>query len=58
MPPTVKARRKYGANSLDITIPASLCRDLDIQAGDVFELRHDEKDSRVILTYIKVYKYR
>jgi len=54
---TVKARRKYGANSLDLTIPAELCRRLDIREGDVFELTED-KGEQVVLTYRKVYKYR
>ena len=55
---TVKARRKYGANSLDLTIPASVCSELDIKVGDVFEIVHDVSDGKVCLKYIKVYKYR
>jgi bifunctional DNA-binding transcriptional regulator/antitoxin component of YhaV-PrlF toxin-antitoxin module len=55
---TVKARRKYGANSLDLTIPADLCRELDLNVGDVFEVSHEERDGRIQLHYLKVYKYR
>jgi len=58
MPVTVKARRKYGANSLDLTIPASVCQDLDIQPGDVFEISAQADKGKVRLTYTKVYKYR
>lgn len=58
MPNTVKARRKYGANSLDLTIPASACSELDIKVGDVFEIVSEVNDGKVCLNYIKVYKYR
>jgi len=58
MSTTVKARRKYGANSLDLTVPASICKDLDIRAGDVFEMASDFEKGAVKLTYTKVYKYR
>jgi hypothetical protein len=58
MPKTVKARRKYGANSLDLTIPAVICRKYDIVAGDVFEIREKIVGDMVELTYKKVYKYR
>lgn len=57
MTKTVKARRKYGANSLDLTIPAELVRDLDLGVGDVFEMDYEIKDDKVLLKYLKVYKY-
>lgn len=58
MPKTVKARRKYGANSLDLTIPSVTCRTYDIAAGDVFEIQEKIVGDMVELTYRKVYKYR
>ena len=58
MPITVKARRKYGANSLDLTIPASICSELDIRVGDVFEVIPKVGEGKIRLEYIKVYKYR
>jgi antitoxin component of MazEF toxin-antitoxin module len=57
MTKTVKARRKYGANSLDLTIPAELVRDLDLDVGDVFEVDYEMRDDKVLLKYLKVYKY-
>lgn len=57
MSPTVKARRKYGANSLDLTIPAALCRDMGIHVGDVFEVSSDADDGKIVIRYLKVYKY-
>lgn len=57
MTKTVKARRKYGANSLDLTIPAEIVRELDLDVGDVFEVDYEIKDDKVQLKYLKVYKY-
>ena len=54
---TVKARRKYGANSLDLTIPASLCRNHEIHVGDIFEVSSEVSDGKVVIKYLKVYKY-
>jgi hypothetical protein len=58
MPSTVKARRKYGANSLDLTIPASVCREFDIHVGDIFEVSTEKREEKVVVTFTKVYKYR
>lgn len=58
MTTTVKARKKYGANSLDLTIPASVCREMDIQVGDVFELISETRNEKISLLYVKVHKYR
>ena len=52
---TVKARKRYGANSLDLTIPAELVKKFEISAGDLFEIKtDDEKD--LILTYRRIYE--
>lgn len=54
---TVKARLRQGTKSMDLTIPAKLCDELDISPGDIFELtvKNDEFD---ILTYKRVYKIK
>ncbi len=54
---TVKARKKYGANSLDLTIPSAMCRELNIEAGDVFEVEFQVNNGKLLLTYLKVHKY-
>lgn len=52
---TVKARSRQGTKSMDLTIPAKVCDELDISPGDIFELtvKKDEFDT---LTYKRVYK--
>lgn len=52
---TVKAREHHGADSLDITIPTELVRELDISAGDIFEVEHD-RDGNIVLKYKRVYQ--
>jgi len=51
---TVKARAHHGANSLNLTIPAEICREYRLNAGDIFELTV-ESDNKIILTYNRVY---
>lgn len=52
---TVKARTHYGAESLDITIPVNLVRDLEISEGDIFEVSVDEESEKIKITYERVY---
>ena len=54
---TVKARSRQGTKSMDLTIPAKVCDELDISPGDIFELtvKKDEDDA---LTYKRVYKIK
>ena len=54
---TVKARARQGTKSMDLTIPAKLCDELNISAGDIFELTVSENKSE-ILTYKRVYKIK
>lgn len=51
---TVKARAHHGASSLNLTIPAEICRKYGIAVGDIFELNILEKE-RLVLAYKKVY---
>ena len=54
---TVKARSRQGTKSMDLTIPAKVCDELDISPGDIFELTV-KKDEKEVLTYNRVYKIK
>ncbi len=54
MPNTFTARKRHGADSLDLTIPAELVREMNISEGDVFKLKVEE-NSDLKLTYERVY---
>ena len=54
---TVKARSRQGTKSMDLTIPAKVCGELNISPGDIFELTV-QKDESIILTYKIVYKIK
>lgn len=54
---TVKARSRQGTKSMDLTIPAKVCDELDISPGDIFELTV-KKDEDDVLTYKRVYKIK
>lgn len=52
---TVKARVHHGADSLDLTIPADVVREFDVNSGDIFEVEVSEGNSLEI-TYERVHK--
>jgi len=54
---TVKARSRQGTKSMDLTIPAKVCEELDISPGDIFELTVNN-DGSEILIYKRVYKFK
>jgi AbrB family looped-hinge helix DNA binding protein len=54
---TVKARSRQGTKSMDLTIPAKVCEELDISPGDIFELTV-KNDGSEILIYKRVYKFK
>ena len=54
---TVKARARQGTKSMDLTIPAKVCDELDISPGDIFELTI-KKEADDIFTYKRVYKMK
>jgi len=55
MAKTVKAREHHGADSLDLTIPAELVRELDIKEGDVFAVEKIVDEGELVLKYKRVY---
>ena len=56
MSKTVKAREHYGANSLDLTLPADVVEEYDVNAGDIFEIEVASEDGELSLTYTRVYE--
>ena len=54
---TVKARARQGTKSMDLTIPAKVCEELNISPGDIFELTV-KKDAEDVFTYKRVYKIK
>jgi bifunctional DNA-binding transcriptional regulator/antitoxin component of YhaV-PrlF toxin-antitoxin module len=54
---SVKARKRTGTTSLDLTVPAELATKYQISPGDVFIVTaHD--DGRLLLKYERVYPER
>lgn len=56
MSKTVKAREHHGANSLDLTLPAEVVRDYNVNPGDIFEIEVEEDGDELALTYTRVYE--
>lgn len=53
---TVKARGREGTATKDISIPAGISREHDVELGDVFAIDAETDDQgRLTLTYTRVY---
>ena len=53
---TVKARQRYGTNSIDLTLPASIRKQYSINHGDIFKIIPDMENDTLTLTYKLVYQ--
>lgn len=54
---TIKARAHHGATSLDLTIPAEVCRSCELKAGDVFSVSAEcGPKGDVVIRYRRVHK--
>lgn len=53
---TVKARKRQGTNSLDITIPSKIVKENKVNSGDIFEVNVIEVDKILKLEYKRIYK--
>jgi len=53
---TVKARKRQGTNSLDLTIPTEMVGEEDISPGDIFKVRLTKEKDSIILEYVRIYK--
>lgn len=52
----VKVRGRQGTKSLDITIPAKLSEEFNINAGDLFKVKVSKENDSIIITYELIYK--
>lgn len=52
----VKVRGRHGTKTLDITIPAKISKEYDIQAGDVFKVNIVKENDSIKIIYELVYK--
>lgn len=52
----VKVRGRQGTKSLDITIPAKLSEEFNIDAGDLFKVNISKENESIIITYKLIYK--
>ena len=51
----VRARHRSGTSSLDLTIPVSIVKQLDIQPGELFSVKFEgKKNEEFELTYRRV----
>lgn len=48
---SVKARKHFGANSLDLTIPAGVCATQGLSPGDVWTVTVGRENGKVTLKY-------
>ena len=55
---TVRARKRQGSNSLDLTVPSKVSKNYDIRQGDIFEIDAVVDRGDVKLTYRRVYRKR
>ena len=53
---TVKARIHYGTRGLDITIPAKIVKDKEINPGDIFKVESEITENSLVIKFIRVYK--
>ena len=53
----VRAREHHGTNSLDLTVPASICEEFGIKVGDAFGIAAEETDE-LSLTYKRLYRQK
>jgi hypothetical protein len=55
---TVRARKRQGSNSLDLTVPTKVARSYEIRQGDIFEIDAILDRGEVKLIYKRVYRKR
>lgn len=52
----VKVRGRHGTKSLDLTIPAELSKEFDINAGDLFKVNITSDGDMITIKYELIYK--
>jgi hypothetical protein len=51
----IKARRHHGTKSLDLTIPATFCKEFNITQEDVFMPKAEKHNGKLIITYKRIF---
>lgn len=53
---TVKARGREGTATMDLSLPAEVTREFDVEPGDVFAVDAESNEKgELVLTYTRVY---
>lgn len=52
----VRAREHRGTSSLNLTIPAWVCKEFKVKAGDAFEISPTDTSAQLSITYRRIYK--
>lgn len=58
MADTIKARKRQGTHSLDITIPTKIVMNEGISAGDIFEVNPSKNGNSFSIEYKLIYKHK
>jgi len=53
---TVKARERHGSPSIDLTLPAEVVREYDVNPSDIFEIEVTADNDELTLSYKRVYE--
>ena len=53
---TVKARKRQGTNSLDLTIPTSIVKSLGLSPGDIFKVITSKNGDKLKIEYEEIYR--
>lgn len=53
---TVKARERYGTNSLDLTLPSRLVKKHSLNKGDIYKVEAIEDSGEFKIVYTLVFK--
>ena len=53
---TVKARGRKGTATMDLSLPAAVTREFDVEPGDVFAIDAEPNEKgQLVITYTRVY---
>lgn len=52
----IKARNRHGTSSLDLTLPAEISKENNINSGDVFKVEILKENNELKIIYSLIYK--
>ena len=53
---TVKARERYGSNSLDLTLPSRIIKEFSLNKGDIYKVDTIEENGEFKIVYTLIFK--